>query len=241
MTKAGSREYLRRGISLILLSLGLIGFAYWGRGIASALIAAAAVFYYVLPQVLRPASALVYEPMPAILVPDLLGFVLASFSIALPFWAGAAENEYVYQNFILVHPAAILTLPLALAGILILVVAANYASYWVIIERDGLKISSAKKKKFLPYAEMVEVIPYRRGLSKWLKIFTPLLVLSGKYTLAGSILLTRDSTGLSIKLRDRSSVNVASEAFEKPFEEILLALYDRSIPIDPNLYSRFLE
>lgn len=237
MTKTGAREYLRRSISLVLLTLGLIGFAYWDRGTASTLIVTAVLFYHFLPKVLPPPKALVYERMPAVVVPDLLGFALTAFFIALPFWAHATDDD-MYENFLLVHPAAVLTWPMALITIFILVVAANYASYWVVIETNGLTVSSAKKEKFLAFEQMVEISPFRRGLPKWTKLLTPLLVLSGKYTVAGAVLLARDANGMSIKLQDETSVNIASEAFEKPFKEILKVTDAHAVAIDPVFLSR---
>ena len=170
MTKAGAREYLRRSVSLVLLTLGLIGFAYWGQVTAVLLIAAAVLFYYFLPQILRPPKALIYERMPAVVVPDLLGFALTAFFIVLPFWARAADNGDMYEGFLLVHPAAVLTWPMALISIFILVVAANYASYSVVIETSGLTVSSAKGGNVLPFEQIIEVTPYHRGLPKWIQI-----------------------------------------------------------------------
>lgn len=162
---------------------------------------------------------------------------MTSLFIALPFWARAGNDSYLYEGFLLVHPAAVLTWPLALIIMFILVIAAKYASYWVVIEANGLRIGSVKEEKFVPFEQMEEVIPYRKGLPKWLKYLTPLMVLTGKYTAAGAVLLARDTTGMTIKLQDGTLVNIPSEAFEKPFKKILKVLRAHNIPVNSDLHT----
>ena len=233
MKRVGAREYFRRGLTLVLLTSGLAGIPYWDGLIIGILMGAALLFYLLFPRCSPPPKALTYERIPAVYGPDFIGFFMTSVFIALPFWARAGNDSYLYEGFLLVHPAAVLTWPLALLSVYILVVAARYASYWILIEENGLTICSTKQERFLSFEEIKEVIPYRKGLPKWLKYLTPLMVLTGKYTAAGAVLLARDTTGMSIKLQDGTSVNIPSEAFEKPFKKILKVLHEHAVPIDP--------
>ena len=147
MTRVGAREYFRRGLTLVLLTSGLAGIAYWDSLITGILMGAALLFYILFPRTIPPPKALTYERIPAVYGPDFIGFFMTSVFIALPFWARAGNDGYLYEGFLLVHPASVLTWPLAMMTIFILVIAANYASYWVVIEAKGLRIFSAKKEK----------------------------------------------------------------------------------------------
>ena len=235
MTRVGAREYFRRGLTLVLLTSGLAGIPYWDGLIIGILMGAALLFYLLFPRSSPPPKALTYERIPAVYGPDFIGFFMTSVFLALPFWARAGNDGYLYEGFLLVHPAAVLTWPLALLSIFILVIAANYASYWIVIEAKGLTIFSAKEEKFLPFEQMEEVIPHRKGLPKWIRFLTPLMVLTGKYTAAGAVLLARDTTGMSIKLKNGTAINIPSDAFEKPFKKILKALRAHNIPVNSDL------
>jgi hypothetical protein len=235
MTKTGVLECSRRTVTLVLVTLGLISPGYWDVVFAGVFLGAAVLFYIFFPRIRPPAKALFYEHIPAVIGPDLLGFILTSVFIALPFWVGAGNDGYLYEDFILVHPAAVLAWPMALISSYMLVVAARYASYWIKIEAKGLMIHSIRAVKLIAFEQMTEVTPYRKGLPKWMGFLTPLLILSGKYTAAGAVVLARDTTGMTINLQAGSPVNIPMDSFEKASKKILKELHKHAVSIAPGV------
>lgn len=233
MRKWGAVELARRGAALALISLGLATFPSVGAAIAFALGVGGLTVYVIAPRERPPGSALTYEQLPAVIGPDLLGLLLSAFFIALPFWARMGSEEL----WGLVHPAAFLTWPLAVISLIILFAAARYASMWIVIEEKGLRVASMAGERFIVFADIVRVDPYRRGLPGWMKVLAPLLALSGHYTAGGAIMLARDASGVILRLHDGTSTQIAADAFERPLKQILKAIAANGIPIDPQLQS----
>lgn len=234
MTRIGSVELTRRFFCLALFTLGLVAFGYWGAITAVMLFAGALLTYVALPRPKPPPSALTYEKIPAVYGPDMIGLMMTSVFIALPFWVALSE-EYMWQDSVMpLHPSALLSWPLALISASILVIAASYASFWLDIEQDGLHLYSLRQDRFISYSNITRVVPFRRDLLRWVRWLTPLLVLSGRYTAAGAVLLARDTTGFSMCLTDGSTINIDVSAFEKPAKIILNALRKKGVPIEIN-------
>ncbi len=230
MSGAGAVELGRRGAVLVLLVSALVSIPRSAPTSVVLALAALAV-YVLLPRVRRPAGAFVYDRMPAVVMPDLLGFALVSFFVALPFWAAGSAGD----PGSMVHPMAILTWPMALAGLAILIIAGRHACYWLTIEGDGLRIAKARGERSIPFSKIVAVEPYRRGLPRWMRALAPLLVATGKFTAAGAILVSRDTTGMALRLADGSAEIIAEQGFEKPYGKVVAALRGRSVPVGPGV------
>ncbi len=229
------RELLRRLSALILLCAGLAALPTVGLTGAAALIAGAVVVYFVIPASKPPQAALVYERGPAVYGPDLLGFLLVSVFFALPFWARAGE-PYLWEDFgLLVHPAAVLSWPLALISIAILWFSAGYAAFWLVIEDDGLRINRRDGEQLVPFSAITQVKPFRRGLPNWVRWLTPVMLALGKPSAAGAVLLARDTTGVSLVLADGRAINIAKEAFDRNLRRVLVALRAHGVAFAPEL------
>jgi hypothetical protein len=173
-----------------------------------------------------------YDKMPAVYGPDMLGLMMTSIFLALPFWVGLGE-EYMWQDALIpVHPSALLSWPLALITALILVVAARYGSFWLTLETEGLHLHSLRQDRFIAYSKITRVTSFRRGLPRWLKCLTPLLILSGRYTAAGAVLLARDTTGFSLCLADGSIISIDESAFASSARKILKTLKKNGVTIE---------
>ena len=225
-------ELFRRFLCLLLLTFGLIALGCWGVITAGVLFGGALCAYAVIPRPRPPSSAMIYERMPAVYGPDILGLMMTSIFFALPFWVGMGE-EYMWQDAVIpVHPSALLSWPLALITALILVVAARYGSFWLTLETEGLHLHSLRQDRFIPYNQITRVAPFRRGLPHWLKWLTPLFILSGRYTAAGAVLLARETTGFSLCLADGSIISIDESAFESSARKILKTLKKKGVTIE---------
>ena len=234
MTRIGSMELTRRFFCLTLFTLGLVALGYWGDITAVMLFAGALLIYVALPRPKPPLSAFTYEKIPAVYGPDMLGLMMTSVFIALPFWAALSE-EYMWQDSVIpLHPSALLSWPLALISASILVVSASYASFWLDIKQDGLHLYSLRQDRFISFSNISRVVPFRRGLPRWIRWLTPLFILSGRYTAAGAVILARDTTGFSMCLTDGSTIHIDVSAFEKPAKKILQTLRKKGVPIEIN-------
>lgn len=223
-----SREVARRAVPLILLCAGLAALPTAGAVAGATFIAAAIAVYLGLPRAHRPASALIYDSIPAVYGPDVLGFLLTGTFFALPFWARMGE-AYLWDDFILVHPSALLTWPLALIALAILWFSAHYAAFWLVIEKDGLLINRLEGARFVAFSSIGEIRPFRRGLPKWVRRLVPFLVAAGKYGPAGAVLLARDSVGITLALDDGTKISIPQEGFEKPLRRLLAVLHGKGV------------
>lgn len=68
-------------------------------------------------------------------------------------------------------------------------------------------------------------------LPRVLRVLVPLLAAGGHLTAAGGLMLTRDSTGVCLKLTDGRSIVIQREAFEKPLRRLLHVLKKKGVPM----------
>ena len=216
-------------LTLILLCFGLAVLPVAGMWMLSVFLIAALAVYLAIPRAARPASALTYDPVPAVYGPDAVGFLLTSVFFALPFWARMGE-PYLWGDFgVLVHPSALLVWPLALIAAAILWFSAQYASFWLVIEDEGLRIGRLGAVRIVPFSSIAEVKPMRRGLPKWVRWLTPALVVAGKFGAAGAVLLARDTTGIALVLDDGTEISIPQEAFEKHARRVISVLRKKGV------------
>lgn len=128
MTRAGNLEYVRRAGTLALCVAGFVSLQR--PALAGMFLAAGLTLYLFLPVARAPQGALVHYRLPAVVIPDILGFALTSFFFAMPVWFGGGAGNLAAG----IHPMAVLTWPMACGSLVILAVAANHASAWLRIE-----------------------------------------------------------------------------------------------------------
>lgn len=229
-----SREIARRVLTLILLCFGLAVVPVAGVWTSSVILIAALAVYLAIPRAARPDSALTYDLVPAVYGPDTVGFLLTGVFFALPFWARMGE-PHLWRDFgVLVHPSALLAWPLTLIAAAILWFSAQYASFWLVIEDGDLRIGRLGAVRFVPFSSIVEVRPMRRGLPRWFRWLTPMLIASGKFGAAGALLLARDTTGVTLVLDDDSEISIPQDAFEKHMRRVISALRKNGVVFAPD-------
>lgn len=240
LSKWGKVEIARRIITLAMGSYALvsIGSHSWPATVVTLVLAVA--IYSGIPRRKITKDILVYERMPAVVGPDILGFLLTGLFIALPFWARTGDESYWKDFGWLIHPASLLTWPLATISALILLVATQKAVFRLTIRPSGITVSNLKGDQELLYSSIASVTPFRLGLPAFFKWLTPLLVLTGRYSAAGAILMARDDTGMCIAYHNGSHQNISEHGFEKPFASILLAFHEAGVKLDP-LFERRLS
>jgi len=227
MTRAGSLEYFRRAGTLALCVAGFVSLQR--PALAAMFFAAGLALYLFLPGERPPQGALVHDRFPAVVIPDVLGFALASLFFAMPVWFGRGDSSLAVG----IHPMAVLTWPLACGSLVILAVAANHASAWLRIEEEGLLLASARQIQHIPYGAIVRVEPYSAGLPAWVRALAPWLAATGHYTAAGAITLAQNSTGVRLRLANDCSTVIHRDGFESPYRQALAALVAHGVPFDP--------
>lgn len=233
------REWLRRILALALITTGLASIGFLGVWVGMGLVAAGFVAYALLPWPERPEKAFGFEHGPAVIGPDVLGLLLCGFFFALPFWAAATEGDSPWAHGLLVHPSAILVWPMGLVSLLILRVGARNAGFWLKIEEDALHLHrNASLQRRIPYSSIQRTSPYRKGLPKWMRLLTPLLVATGRYGAAGAILVARDSTGIELHLEDGSTEVIEQDGFEQPYRALLETLESHDIVTKDDVRNR---
>lgn len=238
MNSAFVIELVRRIGALLCLTAALIGGPQAGWLVATAFCLLGIFIYLFVPRSGPPPDAEIYERIPSVYGPDFLGLFMTAFFVALPFWARMGDDALWAEFGVLVHPAALLTWPLALVTGAILLVAAHYASYWLLFLKDGIRISDWRTERDISWSDIREVTPYRRGLPKWMKWLTPLLVLRGHYGSAGALLLARDTVGMALNLKDGTTIAVVENCFEKPYRILMRKLVEQNIPIAEGLHPK---
>lgn len=224
---AGSPEFFRRLIAaiLVLVALAMIGRWPWALSVATGIAAIAVYIYYPRPS--PPENALTYERFPSQIGPDWMGFLFGGALLALPVWGQLLDPELG-----VVHPSAVIAWPIGLAFNSFWVIGYLYASYWIVPGSEGLHIRDARDQRDVPFSQIVRLTPYEKRLPVWIRLLTPLLILSGRYGAAGAILMSRARSGITLHLRDGSSVAIAADSYEHAIRKIIRALKAHGIEME---------
>lgn len=209
-----------------LLVIGLSRIGYGNYIYAALLIAAAIAVYRYLPSIHAPKNALRYDKGASQTGPDWIGFVLCSLFLVVPVWA--ALSEPVWGT---IHPMSVVLWPMAIACSAFWIIGAIYSSYWILIIKDGLVISSAFSERTIPFSAIEKAKRYRRDLPSWLYLLAPFMVAKGQYSGAGALLLARDRTGMELVLTDGRTVGIASSGYDDEILEILQVLDSHGVKL----------
>lgn len=201
-------EIARRAGALLLLILAVVaGFGHGRWPWAALAVVLAALVYILLPLPAVPDGALHHERMPSVTIPDLLGFLLATTFLAMPFVISAQEPW-------LDGPWALMLfmwLP-GLVALAIFVMAIRYQCFWVKLSPDSLTISTVAGIETLPFDHIAGLRPETRRPPRWLG---PLLVLFGGWRGLGLALLHANTErhAILIKRSDGTSLRLPADAF----------------------------
>ena len=176
------RELARRGLALLLAVAAAVAGAGYGRWSAAALLlAAGAVWYLLLPRPSVPPGALRHDRLAAVWLPDLIGFLLATTFLSLPFIVSAHESW-------LGGPwgPMLLTWPLGLAALTIFWIAARHQCWWALLGEEELHVADMGGVTVVRHADIVGATMEAKRLPRW---FGPLLVLMGGWRGLAVVLL----------------------------------------------------
>ena len=229
MRSTGVIEIARRLVPLVLLLAAIAHIAAASDGmrpwLAWGLIAGAVAVYLLLPFEQPPEGALRHSRLAAVLLPDLIGFMLCLTFFGI-YIVLVADNPNLWGVILLLGPPGAICLA-------ILLVAAWYASFWMVIEADRLSVATLRARQELPFAAIRSVKPTRHLPPRWL---APLLVLAGGWRGLGVALLHgyRASHGLRFDLADGSRFDAPVDAFPD-VGRLLSALKKAGVRVDVEL------
>ncbi|CAG1014840.1 MAG: hypothetical protein F9K19_14490 [Rhizobiaceae bacterium] len=204
----GVMEVSRRFVTLVLLCAGVIAAFGYGRLDAAAACGGAAIAAYLLPPRPKPPEgAFHHDRLPSVWMPDLLGFLLATTFLAMPFIVSALE-EWPGVPWGLM----LFMWPPGLVALAIFWFSARYQCFWVLPERSSITIGTLRGKTVLTYSEIVRVTTETRRPPGWL---SPLLILFGGWRGLGIALLhgTRPNHSLVLERKDGEPVRLPLDAF----------------------------
>lgn len=227
MTKSGKLGLMRRGLCLCGLCLALILPPTWlGCGGAVAAVIAAYAFW---PKPSWPAEALRYDTWPAIVIPDLLGFASCGLLIAIPFWAAPHWHGSG------LHPSAYLVWPMVPFCLAFLYIGWRNDCFAMTLSPTQVAFTTAWQDHHIPYATIQRVVPWKRGLPRWLKQAAPIFGMIGGPQVAGGLMLARDSNGLALERDGHPPLVLQADAFEAPTKALLAQLDRNAVPIKRGL------
>jgi len=231
MRRQGIVEIIRRGACLILLvaavvaGLGDVREPAWLT--AMALAALAIGLYVLIPRPRLPPGVLHHERLPAVVMPDVVGFLLSTTFLALPLVVMQSDPIMSGNLWLLVFwiPAPF--------GLAILWIAANYACTWVRLDADRIEIATARHIVTMRYSEMARVVTRERRLPAWIG---PALVLFGGWRGLGVALLhaRRPRHSLVFERVDGMSVELPIDALPGA-RRIIGAIRHAGITVDDEL------
>ncbi|MCS7060137.1 MAG: hypothetical protein RMN25_03140 [Anaerolineae bacterium] len=193
--------------------------------------------YILLPRRKRDPEALVYSTVRAVVLPDIVGLFLAGFFFALPFWivpANAPDPNVLNPD----GGWLILTVVMwafAAAGVVILAIAARYAAFSILPGSDAVAVTTWLSAARYPYADMQQVRPYVRRVSKgWIGLGVLASLLNWRAAAPTLMLASSESRGIEVVLRDGRKWRVAIDALEG-LDRLLNTLRAKGVEIDPAL------
>ncbi len=204
----GAIEVSRRFVTLVLLCSGVVAAFGYGRLDAAILFLGAAMAAYLLPPRPKPpAGALHHDRLPSVWMPDLLGFLLATTFLAMPFVVSALE-EWSGMPWGLM----LLMWPPGLVALAIFWFSARFQCFWVLPEHSSITVGTLRGMTVLPYAEIVRVTTETRRPPGWL---SPLLILFGGWRGLGIALLhgSRANHSLVLERMDGERIRLPLDAF----------------------------
>lgn len=213
-------------VQLLLIAAAVAAFGH-GQWLWAALAFVLAVLVYALvPRPLPPHGALHHERLPSVYIPDLVGFLLATVFLAMPFVI-AAQQPQLGRSWALI---LFLWLP-GLIALAILWLAIGYQCFWLLLAADGLTVSTVRGIEHLPFDHIIVARAETGRPPRWLG---PLLVFLGGWRGLGIALLHADTErhALLITRRDGTVLRLPADALPGA-GKVVKALRQAGVSVDP--------
>ncbi|HHZ09047.1 MAG TPA: hypothetical protein GX405_09755 [Rhizobiales bacterium] len=221
-------EILRRLAAAVLLCAGVVTAFGYGQSEAAVLCVGAAMAAYLLPPRPKPPErALHHDRLPSVRMPDLLGFLLSTTFLAMPFIVSALEAwPGVPWGLML------LMWPPGLVALAIFWFSARCQSIWVLPEQSSITVGTHRGTTVLPYSEIVRVTAETRRPPGWL---SPLLIVLGSWRGLGIALLlgNRASRSLVLEKMGGERVRLPLDAFPDA-RKVVRALERAGLTVAPS-------
>lgn len=210
LTRQGWIEIARRAgaeVALVAASVAGLGHGLWVWSAGA--LGVAALIYILPPRPRPPAGAWFAGRGPAVIMPDLLGALLATTFFALPFLI-AAHDPLIGSPL----GPFLLTGPPGLAALAIFWIAARSQCFWIAVAPEGLRLATIRGEVALRFDDIVAVRPAERRLPGWVG---RLLVLFGGLRGAGMALLQagRVASYLVVERRSGPALSLPVDAVDR--------------------------
>lgn len=203
------REILRRVLAEgALIAAAILGAGYGGWTIAAVLAVLGLAIYVLVPRPQAPVGAFHSGRFAAVHMPDLMGAMLVTLFLALPFII-VAQDGWIGMPWGLM---VLLWTP-GLMAVAIFVIAIRQQCYWLLFEGDGIVLSTTRGTRRVGFAQIARIFREGRRLPAWV---SGALMLFGGVRGAGVALLhgARQSTNLTLELRDGERIRLPMDAVE---------------------------
>lgn len=200
-------ELARRAVALALfIAAAVLGLGYGQTLVALLALVAGGLVYILVPRPKLPHDAIHHERMPTVVMPDILGFMLATLFFSLPLIISAQQpwSDGPFGFYLMTG------IP-GLIACAIFWIATRHQCLWLVATGHDLTIADMRRIETLAYHDIEKVELGIKPPPGWL---SPLLVLFGGWRGLGIALLTgeRPSHALKIHLRDGTQRRIPSDA-----------------------------
>ncbi len=182
---------------------------------------------WLLPRPKPPPGALHHERLPSVWMPDLVGLLLATTFLAMPFIISAGE-PWLGGPWML----TLFMWPPGLIALAIFWIAARYQCFWIRLEPHALTVNTTRGTTAMEYDSIARISPDMTLPPRWLG---PLLVLFGGWRGLGVALLhaNRPSRWIVVERKDGSALRLPADAFPDA-RKVIAALERAGVPISPD-------
>lgn len=210
---------------VVSIALGIACVASFGAlaWVSSVLIGVAAVAVYVFWPLPAPRAQYRYAAGPAVIVPDMLGLVLIALLAGMPVVAGRSDAT-------LLHPSALLLWPMAALFVSLPVITWRRAGFGLDIRAGSIGLETGLGYRDIPFDRIAALRSWRRDLLRHVRALVPFLTALGQPGAAGAILVSRESLGVMLCLRDGSSIVIPGDGLETGLARLKAACAAQGIP-----------
>lgn len=168
--------------------------------------------YFFIPRRKIPQGVYTYSRFSAQIIVDILGLFLTGVFFALPLLI-IPNNSDIWSVFNFDGGWTVMTLifwvPMAGCGLVMLGLAARYASTWLHIGSEALTKAGLRGVESFAYADIQYAAPYERGASRWL-VWGLMILGLGNPTAMGQAMLIQSNVefGYELRLKDDHTVRI---------------------------------
>ncbi len=204
----------------------------WAPWVALAGLAA----YVLMPRMKRIPDALAFGRISGVVLPDIMGLILAGLFFTLPFLIVPSIDDCTSAEMFSADRFWFFLIfwPFCLAGLTILWFASLYASLQIVLEPEGLLWVTPARSEAIPFDQIESVRPVDQRSPRWLVVLGFILIFFTWRAIVPSRTVARyHRIGIDIFRRDGRRFRVWSDM--PGFNRLARAMKLRNIPLPPNI------